>query len=295
MPPGQTGTISINSYSSAALSSGTFTAISVSPSPTDVASHSSASHQNHHQQQQQLHSPALPHNNSTLSIPTHHSHVSISGSASALNTPMSTSSVLSPTLQASPLSVPGALLHSDGQHDPSPLGTTTSSSAIAPTAASSTSSTLSSPPTSINPASVPTGVLSPSHPSIPPDSTSPLPPVVSALMAAQKLSGTTPGATLAVPSASSQPSGRLLFICGDASGAGKSCVAMGLLHLLLKRGYQPHELAYIKPCTQCEDVQIVWKYCEKMKIPYQGRGPVIFVSSPWATAVPSFCALLCCC
>jgi hypothetical protein len=55
-----------------------------------------------------------------------------------------------------------------------------------------------------------------------------------------------------------------------------SSVAMGLLHLLLKRGYKSHELAYIKPCTQCEDVQIVSKYCEKQGIAHQGLGPVIF-------------------
>jgi hypothetical protein len=53
---------------------------------------------------------------------------------------------------------------------------------------------------------------------------------------------------------------------------------MGLLHLLLKRGYEPKELAYIKPCTQCEDVQLVSKYCESKGIAHQGLGPVIFVS-----------------
>ena len=52
---------------------------------------------------------------------------------------------------------------------------------------------------------------------------------------------------------------------------------MGLLHLFLKRGYKPSDLAYIKPCTQCEDVQIISKYCEKMGIQHQGIGPVIFV------------------
>lgn len=77
---------------------------------------------------------------------------------------------------------------------------------------------------------------------------SPLPPVVSALMAAQKVAGTTPGATLAMPVESQQ--GRLIFLCGDASGAGKTSIALGLLHLFLKRGYEARELAYIKPCTQ---------------------------------------------
>jgi hypothetical protein len=48
---------------------------------------------------------------------------------------------------------------------------------------------------------------------------SPLPPVVSALMAAQQAAGVTPGATLSMPH--HEQHGRLLFIVGDASGAGQ--------------------------------------------------------------------------
>jgi len=100
-----------------------------------------------------------------------------------------------------------------------------------------------------------------------------LPPVVSRLMAAQRIAGTAPGTTLSVPMEFER---RLIFICGDASGAGKSSIAMGLLHLLMRRGYDASELAYIKPCTQCEDVQLVNKFCEKNGIAHQGLGPVIF-------------------
>jgi hypothetical protein len=46
-----------------------------------------------------------------------------------------------------------------------------------------------------------------------------LPPVVSRLMTAQKMAGTTPGATLAMPVKSQV--GRLIMLVGDASGAGK--------------------------------------------------------------------------
>lgn len=68
-----------------------------------------------------------------------------------------------------------------------------------------------------------------------------------------------------------------LFICGDASGVGKSSISMGLLHGLLSHGYKAEELAYIKPCTQCEDIQLVTKFCEQHGIAHEGVGPVIFV------------------
>ncbi|CAF1045236.1 unnamed protein product [Didymodactylos carnosus] len=70
---------------------------------------------------------------------------------------------------------------------------------------------------------------------------------------------------------------RLLFISGDQSGVGKSSIAMGILAMLLKSGsYISSELAYIKPCTQCEDVQLVCKYCQINSIAHQSLGPIIF-------------------
>ena len=78
---------------------------------------------------------------------------------------------------------------------------------------------------------------------------------------------------------------RLLFICGDQSGVGKSSIALSILHLLLtRRGYAASELGYIKPCTQCEDVQLIGKYCQQQRIEHVDLGPIIFVS---ATAPPS--------
>ena len=83
-----------------------------------------------------------------------------------------------------------------------------------------------------------------------------------------------------LPSSLSLPSNcHLLFICGDQSGVGKSSVALSILHLLLTRkGYKASEVAYIKPCTQCEDVQLIGKYCHQQQIEHVDLGPIIFVS-----------------
>jgi len=68
----------------------------------------------------------------------------------------------------------------------------------------------------------------------------------------------------------------LLFVAGDRSGVGKSSVCLGLLGAFLSMGFPPNSIAYIKPCTQCEDVQLVSKYCEKKGISHRGIGPIIF-------------------
>jgi hypothetical protein len=44
----------------------------------------------------------------------------------------------------------------------------------------------------------------------------------------------------------------------------------------LQQGYSGNELAYIKPCTQCEDIQLVSKYCEQNSIEHRGLGPIVF-------------------
>lgn len=54
--------------------------------------------------------------------------------------------------------------------------------------------------------------------------------------------------------------GQALFVCGDRSGVGKTSVCIGLLNAL-SYVYDPSEIAYIKPCTQCESVQLLWKFC----------------------------------
>jgi hypothetical protein len=54
-----------------------------------------------------------------------------------------------------------------------------------------------------------------------------------------------------------------IFIAGDRSQVGKSSICLGLLGTLLNSGkYQPQDLAYIKPATQCEQTQLVEEYCK---------------------------------
>eukprot|EP01090_Pellita_catalonica_P022740 TRINITY_DN8955_c0_g1_i1.p1 TRINITY_DN8955_c0_g1~~TRINITY_DN8955_c0_g1_i1.p1 ORF type:complete len:273 (-),score=45.65 TRINITY_DN8955_c0_g1_i1:15-833(-) len=69
----------------------------------------------------------------------------------------------------------------------------------------------------------------------------------------------------------------LLTVVGHRSSAGKSTFCLGLLASLLnKSGFSAEDLAYIKPATQCSDVQLVSKYCNKMGIAHRGIGPVVF-------------------
>ncbi len=68
----------------------------------------------------------------------------------------------------------------------------------------------------------------------------------------------------------------ILYVCGDESGVGKTTVCMGILCGALQLGYKPEELAYIKPCTQCEDVQLLWKWCEAEGIDHNGIGPILY-------------------
>ena len=43
----------------------------------------------------------------------------------------------------------------------------------------------------------------------------------------------------------------------DKSQVGKTSVCLGILGSLLKSGYLPSEIAYIKPATQCEEPQLI--------------------------------------
>ena len=63
---------------------------------------------------------------------------------------------------------------------------------------------------------------------------------------------------------------------GSASGVGKSTLCEGLLAQLLLDGYQPEQLAYIKPMTQCTDKQAVTVFCESEHIAHQSIGSLVF-------------------
>lgn len=67
-----------------------------------------------------------------------------------------------------------------------------------------------------------------------------------------------------------------IFIAGERSQVGKSSVCMGMLGTLLRMGYPPSSLGYIKPATQCEATQLVAKYCAKHRIECTPVGPVVY-------------------
>lgn len=68
---------------------------------------------------------------------------------------------------------------------------------------------------------------------------------------------------------------RFLYLVGSVSGAGKSTVALGLLHALRQR-FESAQLAYIKPATQCESVTLVSKYCVAEGIATVATSPIVF-------------------
>ena len=70
----------------------------------------------------------------------------------------------------------------------------------------------------------------------------------------------------------------LIFVGGDRSQVGKSSVCLALLGALLRLGYAPSELAYIKPATQCESAQLVTRFAAHAGVAHRGIGPVVFYS-----------------
>eukprot|EP01031_Cornospumella_fuschlensis_P034744 gene34744-42070_t len=70
-----------------------------------------------------------------------------------------------------------------------------------------------------------------------------------------------------------------LYISGSFSSVGKSSICLGILSLLHERfGVSADRLFYIKPSTQCEKIQSVQKYCEKVKLSCAPLGPLVFYS-----------------
>ena len=67
-----------------------------------------------------------------------------------------------------------------------------------------------------------------------------------------------------------------LFVSGSRSQVGKSSVCIGLLNSLLSLGYSPSEISYIKPATQCEEIQPVQIFCEEKGIDNVPVGPVVY-------------------
>lgn len=67
-----------------------------------------------------------------------------------------------------------------------------------------------------------------------------------------------------------------VFISGDRSSVGKTTTCQYLLAAFLNLGIRGHDLAYIKPVTQCEAEQSVVRFCDEQGIACCGIGPVVF-------------------
>ncbi len=65
---------------------------------------------------------------------------------------------------------------------------------------------------------------------------------------------------------------------GSSSNIGKTTLCEGLLSQCLLYGYQPEQLAYIKPMTQCIEKQAVTVFCENKHIAHQSIGSLEFNS-----------------
>ena len=66
------------------------------------------------------------------------------------------------------------------------------------------------------------------------------------------------------------------MVAGDRSSVGKSTISLGLLVALLDAGFLPHEVAYIKPATQCVSSTLVARFCEEQGIACEHIGPVVY-------------------
>jgi BioD-like phosphotransacetylase family protein len=69
----------------------------------------------------------------------------------------------------------------------------------------------------------------------------------------------------------------VIFVAGSVRNCGKTSFSLSLLsYYLHDMKYEPSDIAYIKPCTQCTTPTNVWKFCEHFGIEYVGIGPVVF-------------------
>lgn len=69
-----------------------------------------------------------------------------------------------------------------------------------------------------------------------------------------------------------------IFVSGDRSQVGKSTCCLGLVGSLLGLGFDAKDIAYIKPATQCEQPQLIAKFCRHMDIECCDIGPIVFYS-----------------
>ena len=69
-----------------------------------------------------------------------------------------------------------------------------------------------------------------------------------------------------------------LFVSGNRSQVGKSSVCLGILGSLLRSGFSPAEVSYIKPATQCTKATLVAEFCQRNGIRSQHIGPIVYYS-----------------
>jgi len=69
-----------------------------------------------------------------------------------------------------------------------------------------------------------------------------------------------------------------IFIAGAVTHVGKTTICLSILAALRKAGFQAHELAYIKPATQCEAPDLLAKWCTMEGIEHVSgqNAPLVF-------------------
>nr|CCA14013.1 conserved hypothetical protein [Albugo laibachii Nc14] len=67
-----------------------------------------------------------------------------------------------------------------------------------------------------------------------------------------------------------------IFVSGGRSKVGKSTTCLGIMASLLRMKFDAKSIAYIKPATQCEKVQLVTKFCHQTGIACCDVGPILF-------------------
>jgi len=71
-----------------------------------------------------------------------------------------------------------------------------------------------------------------------------------------------------------------IFVSGAKSHVGKTMVCLGLLSSLRQAGFEASELGYIKPATQCEQPDLLAKWCEVEGVEHVSgeHAPLVFYS-----------------
>mmetsp|Transcript_7670 Transcript_7670/g.12716 ORF Transcript_7670/g.12716 Transcript_7670/m.12716 type:complete len:495 (+) Transcript_7670:55-1539(+) len=131
--------------------------------------------------------------------------------------------------------------------------------------------------TNVTPRDILQGGSSPSSPSSAADILTNVKATFNSLILGVKASRGTKRRSTPPPPIVQQPPALRIFVAGDRANVGKTSVCLGLLGSLVSTmGYDPSDLAYIKPATQDESKQLLQVYCEKVGIRCIPLGPLVF-------------------